>query len=259
MSGAGRLPNLLHTAQKLLSNRSNHPPVPASLAALDPITKLLDALQPDDVGLGPSTLQSLRGTAAVRCQHVHSEPSFDVDIFIFPPNAYIPLHDHPHMAVLSRVLLGNVEVTAFDLIEPNSDELSAEQHPAPGIAEYAWARACGAAQHADAHSTLALTATQGNLHAFRAGDSGCAIFDILTPPYSAAAGRSCNYYREVPPEAASRLMDANIPPVEPQHVLAEAVDSARRVCLLQRYIPTPEEFDCVSERYGGPPLHTANL
>ena len=255
MSG-GRVSNILRVAQNLLSNNAQ---APSSIATLDPIIRALDTLQPVDVGLGPSTLRSLRGTTAVRCQHVYSAGLFDIDIFIFPPYASIPLHDHPHMAVLSRVLLGHVEMTAFDLIEPNVDEPSAQQRPAPATASYAWARACGTEHRADAHSTLALTATQGNVHAFRAGDRGCAIFDILMPPYSPAAGRSCNYYREVPPDVVSRLLHDNLIPEKPQPTHADTADNARRVCLLQRYIPTPEEFYCVSERYSGPNLDTAKL
>merc|ERR1711918_73601 len=44
-------------------------------------------------------------------------------------------------------------------------------------------------------STTALFPDWGSIHEFTADNvNGCAIFDILTPPYNASMGRDCTYY-----------------------------------------------------------------
>ncbi len=48
---------------------------------------------------------------------------YSIGIFVFPPNATIPLHDHPGMCVLSRVLYGEVSRVSLDLL-PESEEVA---------------------------------------------------------------------------------------------------------------------------------------
>lgn len=47
--------------------------------------------------------------------------------------------------------------------------------------------------------------TGGNVHEFHAaGPGGCAILDLLTPPYESMDGRDCTYYTQLPgPEGSS--------------------------------------------------------
>ena len=53
----------------------------------------------------------------VRYLHITERQNlYSIGIFLFPPSARIPLHDHPNMAVLSRVLYGEVTARSFDLI-----------------------------------------------------------------------------------------------------------------------------------------------
>ena len=56
-------------------------------------------------------------TQIVRYIHVKEAPNkYSLGVFVFPPNAEIPLHDHPNMVVLSRVLYGELKVKSFDVI-----------------------------------------------------------------------------------------------------------------------------------------------
>lgn len=55
----------------------------------------------------------------VRYLHVVDIPhKYSVGIFVFPPYARMPLHDHPNMVVLSRVLYGELQVESYDIVHP---------------------------------------------------------------------------------------------------------------------------------------------
>lgn len=59
----------------------------------------------------------------VRYLHIEEAPNrYSAGIFVFPPNAEIPLHDHPNMVVLSRVLYGELKVKSYDVISPNKNK-----------------------------------------------------------------------------------------------------------------------------------------
>ena len=82
------------------------------------------------------------GSNIVRYLHVKEVPNrYSAGIFIFPPNAEIPLHDHPDMVVLSRVLYGELRVQSYDVlpaagaktakVTPDADETKKQIEEAP--------------------------------------------------------------------------------------------------------------------------------
>lgn len=180
------------------------------------------------------------------------EEDFHVGVFVLPPEARIPLHDHPGMCVLSRLLSGSLNVKDFDWCDPPSSSPS----PSPSPSSPSFLRARGYARLTsslwlDQPTTLSLFDTHNNLHEFHAGKEGCAILDVLIPPYDPMRGRPCNYYQvldEGAPERGRRRRR------EGKGATKAGGREGLKVGKVYRLLPTevPEDFDVVSATYVGP-------
>jgi len=117
------------------------------------------------------------------------EQHFTVGIFIIPPGARIPLHDHPDMCVVSRVLYGKMQVISLDWEHKNKGT----GRIVGGEARVVKNRTITAPQIQVLYPNVA------NIHEFRAsnepGDHGVAILDIITPNYCEESERPCTYYQ----------------------------------------------------------------
>lgn len=157
----------------------------------------------------------------VHYEHVYEDETFSIGIFILPPGVSIPLHDHPGMSVISRVLYGSVHVKSYDLVQ-DAASTGKKTRMARLVAD----------EVVTAPLTTELLPERGNLHELTGGDDiGCAFFDIITPPYDSNDGRDCTYFRVV--DAPSNQEDHSL-------VMLESYD--------------PKDFDVTSEAYHGPHL-----
>lgn len=190
---------------------------------------------------------------------------YSMGIFVFPPHSRIPLHDHPGMCVLSRVLYGDLQRLSLDLMrdedasvdvlnddvempdaEPPKQRGSwlrslyhhrtfskkmtmtkSRPHNYPPGTKRAWKRRV---DHLQAPSCTVLYPFEGNLHEFVAGPNGAAVLDVLLPPYDVEHHRDCTFYeiQDRPQEDDPRLP-------------GDAV----------WIVPTgqPEDFHCISGKY----------
>ena len=103
---------------------------------------------------------------------------YAIAAFLLEPHARIPLHDHPGMTVLSKVVRGSLRVTSFDV----DNEGKAR-------------RSISVMTSAD--GPAALYPCQDNIHEFQAGDGGAVVLDVIVPPYDEDAGRACHYFEAV--------------------------------------------------------------
>ena len=170
-------------------------------------------------------------------------------IFVFAPHSRIPLHDHPEMCVLSRVLYGDLQRTSLDLARDEkgtslgSVETCEERSKRTSWLGGWWKRMesplpegtkralKNRVDHLQAPDVTVLYPYEGNLHEFVAGSDGAAVLDVLLPPYDGANRRDCTFY-------------------EIQEVTSTQPNSSgKEPCFV---IPTgqPENFHCISGQYG---------
>ena len=203
-------------------------------------------------------------------------------VFVFPPHAKIPLHDHPGMCVISRILYGDIHRRSLDLPNENSDSKASVGKRRRAF--YRTRRKANTAlpcQRKDSSNSIDETDTtkaaamlsndgiskipietftapqctvlypyQGNLHEFVAGPNGAAVLDVLLPPYSADHDRDCTFYDVV--ECEHNDDDENHCGTD------ETITKTTKDCDRNEYISNscwivpmerPDDFHCLSGQY----------
>lgn len=172
----------------------------------------------------------VRDAPPVTYMHICETERFSMGVFLLKSGASIPLHDHPGMHGMLKVLYGKVRVRCFDRLDP-LDPLDPAPAPAPAPGDAlrrSVLRSTG--EYTEDSGPCVLSPDRDNLHQIDAVDGPSAFLDILAPPYDPDLGRDCHYYR----------------------VLSEPEPGGRdtEVWLLQ--VSQPPEFWCGGEPYPGP-------
>ncbi|KAM0907078.1 hypothetical protein ACQ4PT_016402 [Festuca glaucescens] len=118
--------------------------------------------------------------------------SLQIGIFCVPASSIIPLHNHPGMTVISKLLYGKVHVKSYDWFDIDDSRNLSKVRPAKVVRDGEISAPCGAM-------------VLGNIHAMKA-ITPCAILDILSPPYSSEDGRHCSYFRRLPKSDPSGIL-----------------------------------------------------
>ncbi|XP_019198092.1 PREDICTED: plant cysteine oxidase 2-like [Ipomoea nil] len=193
---ANMVQRLYETCKDVFKNgESGYVPPPADIQRL---TAVLDGLNAEDMNL-TSIMRVLRrrrsrqhDPPAVIYIHIYECDQFSIGIFCLPACGVIPLHDHPGMTVLSKLLFGSMHLQSFDWVEIMPSSI---KQPQPGrrLAKVK----VDADLSAPCDVSVLFPAAGGNMHCFRAL-TPCAILDVLGPPYSQAQARNCTYYHHFP-------------------------------------------------------------
>lgn len=197
---------------------------------------------------------------------------YTVGIFIFPPGASIPLHDHPSMVVISRVLYGELKVKSYSVVsavrdddveEMNAETFGTECDSSPSRLRSSFNRIKNFVSRAVLPSYLDHhTETQHKLQVqenkspmgvqYRSDGNGKSSAIISAPNVTALYPDEGNCHSFVAGPNGAAVLDVLLPPyAEDEHrdcTFYEAVENEHGYCLMP--IDQPSDFDCLSGEYG---------
>ena len=105
-----------------------------------------------------------------------TSPSFHASVFALDKGETIPLHDHPGLDVISKVLRGVIRVRTYEWIDASS----------------LVARECGEVVLGENEGAIVLRKSPGTLHTITAIEA-TAFLDLFAPYYDEVE-RPCSYY-----------------------------------------------------------------
>lgn len=227
---------------------------------LSKLQALLSEVKASDLDLAPPRGDSPSYTVGgirppVTYMHICETEAFSMGVFLLRRGACIPLHDHPGMHGLLRVLYGRVRIACFDRMDgvgaASSVSSSLPPQTDPEGSPLLRAVLRTVVEYTGDSGVCALSPHRDNLHQIEAIDGPVAFMDILAPPYDPDEGRDCHYYQQVVPteeqQRGARVGDEGASRTEspPEHV--------SEVWLLK--VPQPPDFWCGSEPYPGPSVY----
>ncbi|XP_028164956.1 2-aminoethanethiol dioxygenase [Ostrinia furnacalis] len=175
---------------------------------------MMDSLKAEDLGfdasLGDPSTWSRPNKAPCTYIEVFQNSQINMSIFVLQPGFRMPLHDHPHMHGLLKVIVGAVKIrsfTEYPLKEAvdTIDFVVRARHEAARLAQgihkrrRLFAKITNNSVCRANSETCTLTPTVSNYHEIEALDMPAAFFDILSPPYDTLiegiGPRRCRYYQ----------------------------------------------------------------
>lgn len=184
---------------------------PANLEAL---ISLLDKTTADHVYLPSHFITSPQfwerpGKAPVSCIEIYEDNHITMAIFILKPNGKLPLHNHPGMYGLIKVIAGKVKIVSYSINTDKTKEFDLKSYQDNGIPVpvrpkrhgIVTAELSGIIVAGTNSKPCVLDPDFKNLHEIESLDGPAAFLDILAPPYDYPLGgyenRKCSYYTKL--------------------------------------------------------------
>lgn len=123
--------------------------------------------------------------------------TFTMSVFIVKSGGSLPLHDHPNMHGILKVISGKVKLRSYTVVE--SEQLPDSSNKDNILTHSLTSNVRTVIKNDDIvissdDGCCLLTPKEGNIHEIQPLTSVAAFCDILVPPY---ADDSCHYYSEV--------------------------------------------------------------
>ncbi|XP_028287648.1 2-aminoethanethiol (cysteamine) dioxygenase a [Parambassis ranga] len=223
---------------------------------LGELISLVTSIRAADLKIAPKKTKASAGVAGVQSapvtyMHICETEVCSMGVFLLRPGASIPLHDHPGMNGMLKVLYGKVSVRCFDKLDNNLTLSTMPPHFDPPVAPLqmssVWrAMLRSVAEYSEVSGPCLLTPLRDNLHQIDAVDGPAAFLDILAPPYDPDEGRDCHYYKVLQTVGTREETESKGSKEEE----GEKKEKEEEAWLLE--IPQPENFWCGGEPYPGP-------
>ncbi|KAL1137638.1 hypothetical protein AAG570_009334 [Ranatra chinensis] len=134
--------------------------------------------------------------APVTYIEILNDTSVTINMFVLRAGSKLPLHDHPLMYGICKIVHGRVRVRNYSLISDVTATLDRHSNV------FAYREPDLVVDERD--DAVLLTPEKRNLHEIEAIDGPAAFVDVLAPPYRTPVNgfgpRPCHYYQELDPE-----------------------------------------------------------
>ncbi|XP_036938479.1 2-aminoethanethiol (cysteamine) dioxygenase a [Acanthopagrus latus] len=219
------------------------------------LISLVTAARAADLKISPRKTKPSSAAAGlqnppVTYMHICETEVFSMGVFLLRAGASIPLHDHPGMNGMLKVLYGKVNVRCFDKMEDNltvSNVLPCFEPPLAPFQMTSLRRSVlrSVIEYSETSGPCLLTPVQDNLHQIDAVEGPAAFLDILAPPYNPDDERDCHYYKVL-----QTVAEGETDGKSNEEQKGEETDKEKEAWLLE--VPQPEDFWCGGEHYPGP-------
>ncbi|XP_069140194.1 2-aminoethanethiol dioxygenase-like [Argopecten irradians] len=216
------------------------------------VTVLASKLTATDVNFSfhddPETQRQIEQGDVAPAVYVHlwEDRVLSMGIFVVRQGCRIPLHNHPGMHGICKVIQGTVRVNSFSPVSPAGLEIPKhlEQNTKSVMSllkkkeqpQFSPVISHGSTTLTKDDPACVLSPSAGNVHEMISVDGPVAFIDILAPPYDHTTGeRVCQYYQDSSGGSASESTDGQV--------------------RWFRCIPPPHSFWCDTMDYTGPSLN----
>ncbi|KAL0133357.1 hypothetical protein PUN28_000837 [Cardiocondyla obscurior] len=170
---------------------------------LEKLLSLINKITAEDVKLDKTVLDYVSRQPAPMCViDIFENKDITITVFILKHGVKMPMHDHPGMHGVLKVISGMVELNSYSLKTKNhvikpKEEIAAVRHRPVYL---------------DSNSpACTFTPAEKNLHEILSVEGPAAFLDILSPPYDVDkfgnGSRPCTYFKTVKSKLCSELAD----------------------------------------------------
>lgn len=198
---------------------------------LQALISLLDKTTAEHVNFPPqfmnTDLWEHPDKAPVSCIEIFEDDHLTMGIFILKPNGKLPLHNHPQMHGLIKVIAGQVKIVSYSINTDKTKEIDEKSFqssnapmpfkPKPSKHGVVTAELNEVTIANTSSPTCLLDPDFKNLHEIQSLEGPAAFLDILAPPYDYPLPdigiRKCSYYSRLSQVAPNifRLQETRSP------------------------------------------------